>query len=146
MPVFFSRDPLALLKFGLKMVEELRRFNTVDNQEAVKIGELEKSLESLTLVKPTFTADFPESVLREGADQLTLRRCEEGMLSAPSSVPPTWGTIDGNRPLEDECLDAVCHVFLLKMEAVSGEIVSQVCRNGTFESWATNTRQRLCGC
>ena len=32
------------------------------------------------MVKPKFRADFPEAVVREGANELTLRRDEEGML------------------------------------------------------------------
>ena len=60
-------------------MQELREFITMDNQEVVKIGTEEKIRESLPLVKPTFTTDFPEAVVREGADELTLRR-QEGML------------------------------------------------------------------
>ena len=48
----------------LKIVEDLRMFITVDN-EAVNFGDLEKTLESLLVVKPNFTTDFPEAV-REG--------------------------------------------------------------------------------
>ena len=32
------------------------------------------------MVKPKFTTDFPEAVVREGADELTLRTEEDGML------------------------------------------------------------------
>ena len=49
----------------------------MDNHEAV-LGHMGKTLESLSEVKPQFAADFPEAV-REGADELTLRR-EENML------------------------------------------------------------------
>ena len=38
-----------------------------------------KTLESHSLMRPKFATDFPEPVVREGADELTLRR-EEGML------------------------------------------------------------------
>ena len=34
----------------------------MDNHETVKIGDLEETLESLSVVKPKFTADFPEAV------------------------------------------------------------------------------------
>ena len=51
-----------------------------NNHEAVTLGDLEKTQESLLVVKAKFTADFPEVVLREGADELTLGREEEGML------------------------------------------------------------------
>ena len=47
---------------------ELRKFITMDNHEAVKIGELHKAQQSLPAVKPKFTADFPEVVVRAGAD------------------------------------------------------------------------------
>ena len=37
-------------------------------------------MKSRTVVKPKFTTDFPEAVVREGADQLRLRAEKEGML------------------------------------------------------------------
>ena len=61
-------------------MEGLRNFITMDNHEAVKIGDLEKAPESLPVVKPKFTTDLPEAMVREGADELTLRREETGML------------------------------------------------------------------
>ena len=64
----------------LKMMGALRRFITVDRHESVKIGDLEKALGSRSVVKPKFTSDFPERVVREGGDELALRREEEGML------------------------------------------------------------------
>ena len=44
---------------GLKMVEELRRVITVDDHEAVKIGDLEKTLDSLSVVKPPMYGGLP---------------------------------------------------------------------------------------
>ena len=35
---------------------------------------------SKQVVKPKFTADSPDAVVREGADELTLRTEEEGLL------------------------------------------------------------------
>ena len=64
----------------LKVIAELRKFITMDSRQAVKTGDLEKTQESLPVVKPQFTADFPEAVVREGADELTLRAEEQGML------------------------------------------------------------------
>ena len=53
---------------------------TMDNHEAVQIGDLDRAQASLLVVKSKFTTDFPEVVLREGAKKLALRREEEGML------------------------------------------------------------------
>ena len=61
-------------------MEERRRFITVDNHEAVNTGDLEKALGSIPVVEPQLTTDLPEAAVREGADELTLRREEEGML------------------------------------------------------------------
>ena len=36
------------------MTEELGRFLMVDNHKAVQVGDLEKTLESLSVVEPTF--------------------------------------------------------------------------------------------
>ena len=59
-------------------MHELQRFIMVDNHEAVKIGHLEKTLESLSVAEPKFTTDLPDAVVREGADELSLRKGEEG--------------------------------------------------------------------
>ena len=48
----------------LKMMEE-RRFSTVDNHEAVNIGDLEKTVESLPVVKPNFATDMPGCCVKE---------------------------------------------------------------------------------
>ena len=53
---------------------------TLGNHEAVEIGDLEKTQESLSVMNPKFTTDFPEAAVREGADQLTLRAEEEDVL------------------------------------------------------------------
>ena len=63
-----------------QIMDGLRRFIMVDNREAVKVGDLGKDMESRPVAKPKFTTDFPEAVVREGADELTLRPEEEGML------------------------------------------------------------------
>ena len=52
----------------------------MDNHEAIKIGDVERTRESLPKEKPKFRADFPETVVREGVDALILTREEEGML------------------------------------------------------------------
>ena len=51
----------------------------VDNHEAVEVGDIEKKLVSEPVVKPKFTTQFLEAVVREGADEVTLRE-EEGIL------------------------------------------------------------------
>ena len=57
-------------------MDGLRRFIMFDNREAVKVvGDSEKNMESRQVVKPKFTTDF-----REGADELTLRWEDEGVL------------------------------------------------------------------
>ena len=52
----------------------------------------EEKMESRKLVKPTFTTDCPEAVVRERADELTLRRKKKGC--APSLTPRMWETAD----------------------------------------------------
>ena len=61
----------------LKMTEELRRFITMENRETVKIGVVENP------VNPNVTTDFPEAVMREGADKLS------------ASTARMWDTADG---------------------------------------------------
>ena len=66
-------------------MDGLRGSIMVDDLEAVKVCEVERNMESRPVVKPKFMTDFPDflqAVVREGADELTLRREEEGMLRA----------------------------------------------------------------
>ena len=42
--------------------------------------DLEKNMESRPVVKPKFTTDFPDALVRQGVNELTLRAEEEGML------------------------------------------------------------------
>ena len=83
------------------MMEELRRFIMVDNHgAAVKVGDLEKSLQSLSVVK------LHCNTLKqwcEGADELTFRSEEE--------------TADGRLPV-DEYWHAICCQAML--EGVEG--------------------------
>ena len=79
-------------KVGSEKMDGLRKCIAVDNHEAVKVGDVEKNMESKEVVKPKFTTDFPDAVVREGADVLTLRADEEGALR-------TWETKNGSHRL-----------------------------------------------
>ena len=46
----------------------------------MKVVDLDKNMESKKVVKPKLTTDVREVVTREGADEVTLRDEEEGML------------------------------------------------------------------
>ena len=109
----------------------LSRFIMVDNHEPVKVGDLEKVTESRPVVKPKFTKDFLETVVREGA--LTLLADEEGALRTFIDTTKVgdkrWGP-----PLVDEDWHAICqairgrgsgmedHVLQLPGAAQSGEM------------------------
>ena len=70
------------------------------------------------MVKPKFTTDFPEAVVREGADELALRADEEGALR-------TWETKDGTHRLWMRTdWHAICQA---KRRRESG-IGDQICR------------------
>ena len=51
-------------KSRLKIMEGLRRFILVDNPEVVKVGDLEKNVESRPVVKPKSTTYFLDVVVR----------------------------------------------------------------------------------
>ena len=63
-----SDSPFEMLVAGhqerrrLKKMEELRRFITVNNHDAVKIGDLEQNMESLSVLKPKIINDFRHQV------------------------------------------------------------------------------------
>ena len=59
-------------------MDGLRKFIEVDNPQAAKVGGVRQGIKSSQVVKPKFSADFPEGIMREGADELTLRAEEEG--------------------------------------------------------------------
>ena len=64
------------------IVDGLRKFIEVDNREAVNVGGLRQGTKSVKVVKPRFTADIPEAVIREGAEELALRAEEVGLSRA----------------------------------------------------------------
>ena len=60
-------------------MDGLRKFIAVDNHDAVKVGGLHQDTKSSRVVKPKFTTDFPGAIIRESADEFTLRAHEEGV-------------------------------------------------------------------
>ena len=73
--------------------EELRRFIMVDNHEAVMIGDLKKTPESLSVVEPNFSADVPEAEVREDRAAKRRRRYTANF----HQYHQCWETIDGDR-------------------------------------------------
>ena len=52
----------------------------MDEDEAVQTGNMEKNSEAIKVVRPTFDkVSFPNAVIPEGVDGLTLRTGEEGI-------------------------------------------------------------------
>ena len=58
-------------------MDELKRSITVDNREAVKVGDLEKESLVFLIVDPKFSVDCLDAAVLEGAEELTHRRGEE---------------------------------------------------------------------
>ena len=54
-------------------MDGLRNFIEVDNHSAVGVGGLRRGTKSIQVKKSQFSVAFPEAVIREGADELTLR-------------------------------------------------------------------------
>ena len=67
------------VKMVVQGFQEKSRLKIWTGSEGSIIGDFAKSMESRKVVNPKFTTDFPEAVVREGADELTLR-AEEGLL------------------------------------------------------------------
>ena len=61
------------------IMDGLRKFIAVDNHEAVNVGGLCQGIKSVQVVQPMFTAAFSEAVIREEANEVTLRAHEEGV-------------------------------------------------------------------
>ena len=102
-------SPVECWLWASKNEAELRRL-IMDNHEAAKIGDLEQNMESRPVVKPKITADFPEAVVREVADELPSRREAEGMFTA---------NVGGNSwrpPFVDEDWRAICQAIFKGVE------------------------------
>ena len=104
----------------LKIMDALRSFIIVDNRGAVKVGDLEKNMESRPVVKPKSTTGFLEAVCREGADELTLRTGQEGMLR---TLIVTKDVEDSRwrPPLVDEDWHAICQAIFQGTEGSEWE-------------------------
>ena len=101
-------------KSTLKITDGLRRFIMVENFETVRVGGLEKNMESTQVVKPNFTTDF----LQE-ADEWSLRKEEEGTLR--SSIDTT--SVGDNKwelPLVDEDWHAIVWSFSMALTNENG--------------------------
>ena len=61
-------------------MDGLWKFTAVDNHEAVKVGDLHQESRSKRVGRPRFATELSGAVIREGADELTLRAQEEGVL------------------------------------------------------------------
>ena len=100
-------SPIRMIVPGLpvrsrrKIMDGLRLFSAVDNNAAIKIGD--------HVVKPRFTTDFPGAVVREGADELTLR-AHEGLLRTF-----IYTTNVGNKRWEPPPVDQDWHSFCQDM-------------------------------
>ena len=81
-------------KFRERITDGLGSFNASDNYSAVKVGHLRRGHRSFRVVRPKVSGDSSE-VLREGADDLTLRAEKVDTLKACISVDHTgervWG-------------------------------------------------------
>ena len=63
------------------VMDGLRNFIEVDNHAAVNVGGLHRGIKSARVVRPNLLkVDYPEAVIREGADELSLRAAEVGVL------------------------------------------------------------------
>ena len=93
-----------------RIMDGPRKSIMVENHEAVKVGEQDQNVESRKVVKPKFTRDFPEAIVREG---LTLRTEQEGMLR---TFICRW-----RLPLVDECWHAICQAIFQGVEGSEWE-------------------------
>ena len=82
---------------------------------------METTQESLPVVKPKSSTDVPEVVVREGADELTVRR-REGMLRAFIDTTNV-GDSRWRPPLVDEDGDAICQAIYKGVEGPDWEVM-----------------------
>ena len=51
------------------IMDGLRKFIEVDNHQTVNVGGFSQGTKAVQVLKPRFTDDFPEAVIREGAQK-----------------------------------------------------------------------------
>ena len=95
----------------------------MDNQEAVKIGDLERYMEVLKVIRPQVEQDdVPRSVRQEKVDELTLRAGESEMQRA--FIDTT--NVEDRRwepPSGDEDCRGVCEAIYLGVEQAEWQCV-----------------------
>ena len=98
-----------------------QRVIMVDNPAAVKVGDVEKNMDSRKVVKPKFTTEFPEAVVREGAVELTLRADEEGAVRTFIDTTNVGDKKRWGSPLVDEDWHAICQAIYGGVEVAEWE-------------------------
>ena len=83
-----------------RIMDGLKKFFAVDSHEAVKVGELHR------VVRTRFTTAFWGAVIWEGADELTQREQEEGVLRTFIDTPNV-----GDKRWWSSLVDADWHAF-----------------------------------
>ena len=123
-------------------MDGLRKFLDVDNHEAVKVGGLQEGTTSVKVVKPKFTADFPGAVIREGADELTLRTHEEGVVRTFIDT----ANVEDDRyepPLVDADWHAFCQAMCQGIEGQELETMCFHCKNLHQAAWGKQKGQSV---
>ena len=86
-----------------------------------KLVSLARNVESRKVVTPKPTTDFPEAVVREGADELTLRADEEGALRTPSHRHHECGRQKMGGHRSDEDWHVICQAIFQWVEGSEWE-------------------------
>ena len=88
------------------IMDGLRRFIAADNHSAVEAGDLRRGTISVQVKKAQFSEAFPGAIIRDGADELTLRAEEVGVQRAFINTKHIELERWGPPPV-----DADCHAF-----------------------------------
>ena len=105
-----------------------------DAQAAALAKEGQLSKACALLVKPKFTTDFLEAVVRKGADELTLKAHADGVFR--TSIDTT------NVPLVDEEWHPICQAISQGVEIQSGKPRVTTTRICTRRSKARNLKKK----
>ena len=99
------------------LTEGLRNFIQVDNHRALEVGRLREGLVSFKVRRPKGEEGYPEVLVRESFDELTLRADEMGFWKSCINVDHIAKEIWGP-PLADADWHAFCQASL---EGIDGE-------------------------
>ena len=119
-------------KSRIDIIDGLRSFIEADNHSAVDVGGLRRCTIPVHVKKPQFSEVFPDAVIREGADELTLRAKEVGSRRTFIDTKHTYQVERWEPPLVDADWHAFCQAVCKGIEGKEWEACCTITAESCF--------------